>query len=112
MAAGLQSNTIYRHLRANGTTVFHDDFTIVVTITGSGSIAAWTFVAEFYDSDNTSVTAPTVAITDAANRQVTLTFSGMTLDAETYRWILFRTDTGVRTETAWGGIDVITIRRG
>lgn len=111
MSTGLQSYTVYRHTRADGTTAFNDDFTVVVTVTGTGSIAAWTFAAELYDSDNLSVTAPSVAITDAANRQVTLTFSGLTLTAQTYRCLLFRTDTGARTETAALQFDVVDLRR-
>lgn len=111
MAADLQSFEISGFLRADGATWFNEDCTIEVTIDGSGTIAAWTLAAEMFDASNTSVTAPDVDITDAEAREVTLTFSGLSLTTQTYRCLLFRTDSGARTLTAKINVSVFNERR-
>lgn len=113
MVSGGPTNvTVYRHLRADGSTAFCEDFRIRATIEGSGSIAGQTFAVELFDAADAAVSGATVAISDATLRQVTATFAGLSLDAGVYRWTVFRTDTGTRTETAWGTITVKDVRRG
>jgi hypothetical protein len=91
-----------------------EDYTLTVTIEGSGSIASgWTFAGHLYDPSGTEIVgAVSVAITDAANRVITATIAGLNLSPTTYyapyRFEILRTDAGARTVVAWGKLELET----
>lgn len=109
MALNPQGVTVYGHERPDGT-FFVDDFSITLVVDGSGSIAGWTIEMDVFAPNGTPVTGATVSITDAAAREVTAVFSGMDLELGLFNIMIFRTDTGLQTEVAWGSFWVVNAR--
>lgn len=94
----------YVELRGN----VNEDYTLTITIEGSGSIASgWTFAGKLWNPSGTEITgAVSVSITDAATRVIAAVIAGQNLSATTYyapyRFLVERTDAGSRTDIAWG----------
>ncbi|AMV24591.1 hypothetical protein VT84_09360 [Gemmata sp. SH-PL17] len=90
-----------------------EDYTITITVEGTGSIASgWAFAGTLWNGETGQevVGAVSVAITDAANRVITATIAGLNLAALPYykqhRFEVRRTDDGARTVVAYGVLDL------
>jgi hypothetical protein len=81
-------------------------YPVTITLSGSGSIAGWTFSAAMFDPDATAAAgSPTAVVTDAVNRKVLLTLPGQAAAGD-YGWEVRRTDDSSGDVVAHGVIEV------
>lgn len=86
----------------------NEDYSEVITIDGDGDISAWTLEASLYDAGGTEIVAPPVTIVDAEARTIRVTIAGENLTTtQDDTLIVRRTDTGARTQIAWGVLEVV-----
>lgn len=85
----------------------NEDYSLTITVEGSGSIAGWTLAGHLYEPGGTEIAAAvSVTITDAANRVAVAAITGQNLDAGTYRITVYRTDSGSRVLVWWGDLEI------
>lgn len=89
-----------------------EDVIIVITVAGSGSIAGWTIGVRLWAPDGTEIEDGGIAgtVTDGENREVTASFTGMTLVPGRHKWEVRRLDAGGRVVIAWGYLPIREIR--